>query len=1726
MIFVITKRVHGWVESLLLAPVMLIDPSFDTVMSNLFYFGDVLTHTEFVVKGVETRILDTLRYLDDPEPEADGTLHLLDNGEHYTERAVFSNLLAASGKQKSSKDKPKKEWKQRSTDRPSKASAKATEALIESIADGIAQQQGAADAKEDIIRENKPLPVCYLQVFNTAGEWLEEKEIVMANPYINPLIFSLERLKAYCVSEGINPHQTSLTIDDYFLSHDVLSVDPEKSPPGTMEYFLACNREKQVTLGEHGITVRDPKPTITLDEWRNNKLQSRAIDEIKIRKVSEEEAKKVDIVKAPVKKEKEEEKIVHKHGALDDFPDLLPGKVKLYPIYLSKYKDLSSTRIGENFDVHGRFCEIRKDTNIMYELFVNDVYTVLLDTDEVLDHFGPFVAVRQHGFGVPRDPLIAYSQVFDGLKQAMGSKFFGTKGVYDIEAITKWFAASLEKEGILHWRQRIGDLSIIIRNQILTESQVRSDFLINQRDNITNLKIDQYCFANYITTKAAKDAASCIKEYIAMEWYHKLGMTVWAAASVAAFFLPVNPVVRFSLASLNLCSFIYKSRRLAYGKSVLYNMGTENLVIKSCRINIAAVCSQGVPLKEIAHDAWITPPPVGECKPKTLQPYGCVVVGGTFVVPRCCAHDLYNGLVIRFLFARTWDQSFVNGYVIYAKRGMKPFLMSFDKYYSFDDYVNHLPSRRRGPIADNEHSLIHLKMYISNLFVKREAYMGKTADAFKPRMIHCREDDYQALIGPYFYAISKWLADVFDIYAPCTYDNDLTATQLGVKAVECAGHGRLFEVDVSNWDGSMLKEFLLFEKWLIDNLPHQPPGWHLIRKYWTKVSGKSSLGVSFRCEWGRRSGDMWTSSFNSMQNIFITRYVFGDPTLRGVFKGDDNFVGSKTLFTVEQLVARYAALGLTAKLKEVTLDKLEYCSGRFYDLGTKWKWGVKPFRVLSKFGLNVNNHPIKLGPSLNRGTAISLLPIAAHVPIIGPLIMKLASETTTKPLFLDARAHEYQTSDFSIDEPTDVTYQNFSTTYGLSLNDILALEIKLTQLSLSSFPCVLESRELLVGVNIDNDNPSEHYDEHFTIEEPIVHHNRKLEPFDIMPFEGFVWPLLEEAAKLSLANLLVPHGILASTILSAGIWSIFESTIRAESFVTLFNGHTLFSLPRLISRLTGIGRSTPFQQLICDYVIPVVWHHEWNMRAERSLVAMGRYAPGYQITCIKKTNNMRKAVPAKSAKSVKSSEKNMTKSEKKEISLLGKAMRAAGSVGGELLGGPMGARLGEKAGGWLSRITGQGDYKIESNTLGGGGVPSFSPEKNGIRVCHKEFLTNITTSTAFDIRLALTINPGEKNTFPWLSEIAKNFEEYELNGCVFVYNPTSSTSLNSTNPAQGVVVMATHYNVLAPEFPDKLVMESYEYSCSSAPYTPLAHPIECKPAQNVLQRLFVRTEDTTIYDDPRFYDMGRFELATEGMQTAYTAGELWITYDITFYKPRIASTALYWKALFQAPTAAAPIQADTYFSGQLPITATNVGSLWQIALDMSKCPAGDYFISIYNDNSALAATTTTTPVATNITFYTDVYQSAASRINAPTTGESSTKAIVEGYFYVSSENNTKTLNTFPTRYASGTMLNMVVIVQKLSIRPKNDPLSLTNSLADMLLYEIKGRGILIHPDEDEKLGDPDAFVKYVKVDSRPVTKLFLTDHLGAQTKQVSVFGHITEPDELLKLCVDFELFSC
>jgi hypothetical protein len=214
------------------------------------------------------------------------------------------------------------------------------------------------------------------------------------------------------------------------------------------------------------------------------------------------------------------------------------------------------------------------------------------------------------------------------------------------------------------------------------------------------------------------------------------------------------------------------------------------------------------------------------------------------------------------------------------------------------------------------------------------------------------------------------------------------------------------------------------------------------------------------------------------------------------------------------------------------------------------------------------------------------------------------------------------------------------------------------------------------------------------------------------------------------------------------------------------------------------------------------------------------------------------------------------------------------------------------------RLLGRGEYEMSNELIAGSSnsPPMFSSagdEAGALTVSHREYVGDIFAPEAASVSQftvqSFPLNPGLEQTFPWLSQIAQNYEEYEMKQCVFEFVSTVQ-DINSTNGQVGTVITATQYNPSEGDFKDKPAMAAYAHSVSGKSTDNQTHGVECDPKKlSGSEGKYVRANPVMSGEDLKTYDHGRFQLATHNIPSAMasgTLGELYVQYTVCLRKPK------------------------------------------------------------------------------------------------------------------------------------------------------------------------------------------------------------------------------------------------
>lgn len=259
-------------------------------------------------------------------------------------------------------------------------------------------------------------------------------------------------------------------------------------------------------------------------------------------------------------------------------------------------------------------------------------------------------------------------------------------------------------------------------------------------------------------------------------------------------------------------------------------------------------------------------------------------------------------------------------------------------------------------------------------------------------------------------------------------------------------------------------------------------------------------------------------------------------------------------------------------------------------------------------------------------------------------------------------------------------------------------------------------------------------------------------------------------------------------------------------------------------------------------------------------------------------------------------------------------------------GGRIGSKIGEFLGNYaekgLGRLFGRGEYRASLGAEIGHDpetiVESSEPEVNSlvkplssrdlvplmgmneegtVTITRREFIDTIDIAST-DKSAAYQINPGF-SMFPWLSSVAKAWQQYRILGLAFEYVPTSGYAVSSESAALGQVVMAFKYNVLenVAGWPraNLRAMLNQNGSVSMSPAAPGTCYLECKDHMVNQPCKYIYNEQVpTNPFSQQNYEAATLLIFTSGAQAdaAFQCGQIWVTYQIQLFQPRVFDATL------------------------------------------------------------------------------------------------------------------------------------------------------------------------------------------------------------------------------------------
>lgn len=179
--------------------------------------------------------------------------------------------------------------------------------------------------------------------------------------------------------------------------------------------------------------------------------------------------------------------------------------------------------------------------------------------------------------------------------------------------------------------------------------------------------------------------------------------------------------------------------------------------------------------------------------------------------------------------------------------------------------------------------------------------------------------------------------------------------------------------------------------------------------------------------------------------------------------------------------------------------------------------------------------------------------------------------------------------------------------------------------------------------------------------------------------------------------------------------------------------------------------------------------------------------------------------------------------------------------------------------------------------------PEFGTINGETVIRHREYVGTVSNSTSFTCT-SYAVNPGLSNVFPWLSNIAANYDKYRFRSLRFDYVPAVSTSTS------GRITLAFNYNAGDNSPTSKQQVFSIAPNAEQAVWAELSLPVPVIP-----ETLYTR-EYLVPGSDIKTFDMGQLLVATDLGSSSATIGEMYVEYEVVLMKPHpqfVSTTEIY-----------------------------------------------------------------------------------------------------------------------------------------------------------------------------------------------------------------------------------------
>lgn len=206
-----------------------------------------------------------------------------------------------------------------------------------------------------------------------------------------------------------------------------------------------------------------------------------------------------------------------------------------------------------------------------------------------------------------------------------------------------------------------------------------------------------------------------------------------------------------------------------------------------------------------------------------------------------------------------------------------------------------------------------------------------------------------------------------------------------------------------------------------------------------------------------------------------------------------------------------------------------------------------------------------------------------------------------------------------------------------------------------------------------------------------------------------------------------------------------------------------------------------------------------------------------------------------------------------------------------------------------------------------GAAPRINNKPNGsVEITHRSYLCPITNNIDYTAQL-FNVNPGLPGTFPWLSKLARRYEEYKFKKLKFEYRSVCATSTS------GVVMMSFDYDA-ADGLPTNKASQAQTVPNSEVnAWSSNDLIVNCDAGYK-----YIRSGTLQANLDIKTYDFGAMCLSSV-YGNGVVSGELYVEYTVELRKPTDGPTTS-GMITFATTSFATPFPAGGVVTGFNPFT--------------------------------------------------------------------------------------------------------------------------------------------------------------------------------------------------------------